>query len=51
MRVVISVSIGALLGSVMGYFGKCKNGICSLTSTPIRGASWRASLGLMFGLI
>ena len=50
MRIVISVLIGALLGSVMGYFGKCKNGICPLTSTPIRGALWGAFLGLMFGL-
>ena len=50
MRVVISVLIGVLLGSALGYFGKCKDGICPLTSTPIRGALWGAFLGLMFGL-
>ena len=50
MKIIISVVIGALLGSVMGYLGKCKNGICPLTSTPIRGAIWGAFLGLMFGL-
>jgi len=50
MRVVLSVLIGALLGSALGYFGKCKNGVCPLTSTPIRGALWGGFLGLMFGL-
>jgi len=50
MKIFLSVLVGALLGSVMGYFGKCKNGTCPLTSTPSRGALWGAFLGLMFGL-
>ena len=50
MRITISVLIGILLGGVLGYFGKCKNGICPLTSTSLRGALWGGFLGLMFGL-
>ncbi|MBN1870645.1 MAG: hypothetical protein JW847_08735 [Candidatus Omnitrophica bacterium] len=50
MKIVFSIFIGILLGSLMGYFGKCRSGICPLTSTPLRGALWGAFLGLMFGL-
>ena len=50
MKITISVLVGALLGGLMGHFGKCSSGVCPLTSTPLRGALWGAFLGLMFGL-
>ncbi|HQP10480.1 MAG TPA: DUF6132 family protein [Candidatus Omnitrophota bacterium] len=50
MKIVIGVAVGALLGGIMGYFGKCSTGMCPLTSTPIRGALYGALLGSLFGL-
>ena len=34
MRIIIGITIGALLGSLLGHFGKCSTGACPLTSTP-----------------
>ena len=51
MRVFAGVLIGALLGTLMGYFGKCTSGTCPLTSTPLRGALYGAFLGFLFGFI
>ena len=50
MKIIISVCIGATVGAVMGYFGKCSSGACPLTSTPSRGALYGAILGLLFAL-
>jgi thioredoxin 1 len=44
------VIIGAFLGSIMGYYGKCSSGACPLTATPIRGALWGAFLALLFAM-
>jgi thioredoxin 1 len=38
---------GGALGGLTGYFGKCTNGTCPLTSTPLRGAF----IGLMIGAL
>ncbi len=48
MDVLIGTGIGAILGSILGYYGKCTKGVCPLTSTPIRGALYGAFLGFMF---
>jgi hypothetical protein len=47
-RYVLSIAIGAALGSLMGYFGQCSSGTCPLTSTWWRGALYGAFLGLLF---
>lgn len=49
-RLIFSMMIGAGIGAVTGHFGKCSSGGCPLTSTPLRGASYGAFLGLLFGL-
>ena len=41
---------GALLGALLGYYGKCSAGTCPLTSTPLRGAIYGAVLGLLFSI-
>ncbi len=41
---------GASLGAVMGYYGKCRSGVCPLTSTPIRGALYGGFLGALFSV-
>ena len=51
MRIILGVIIGALLGGLTGYFGKCSTGACPLTSTPARGSLYGAFWGLMFGLM
>ena len=50
LKLCISVLVGAALGGVMGYFGKCTSGTCPLTATPLRGALYGAVLGALFGL-
>ncbi len=44
------IGIGAALGALMGYFGKCSTGACPLTSTPLRGMFYGMFLGLLFAL-
>ncbi len=48
MRVLIGVFVGAFLGGLMGHLGKCSTGACPLTSTPLRGALYGASMGFIF---
>lgn len=50
IRILFPVLIGAVLGSLLGYFGQCGTGACPLTSTWWRGALYGAFLGLLFGL-
>lgn len=50
LRVTLSVLIGALIGSVLGYFGSCTTGACPLTSTWWRGALYGGSMGLVLAL-
>lgn len=49
-RLIIGGSIGAALGTMMGYFGQCSSGTCPLTSTWWRGAIYGASMGLLLVL-
>lgn len=47
-RYLIPVVVGAVLGSLLGYYGQCSSGTCPLTSTWWRGALYGAFLGLLF---
>jgi len=49
-RIVLGILIGAAIGSVMGYVGKCSTGACPLTANPFRGAIWGGVLGLLFSM-
>lgn len=46
----IPIAIGALLGSVMGYYGQCSSGACPLTSTWWRGALYGAFIGWLYAM-
>lgn len=50
IRLLIGISVGAVLGGLMGYFGKCTSGTCPLTATPWRGAIYGAVMGALFSL-
>jgi len=50
IRFLAPVLIGAILGSLMGYFGQCTSGTCPLTSTWWRGAIYGGVLGALFAL-
>ncbi|GAB4158993.1 MAG: hypothetical protein Kow00107_07660 [Planctomycetota bacterium] len=45
VRVLLGISVGAALGGVIGYFGRCTTGACPLTANPWRGMLWGATLG------
>ncbi len=45
MNLVVVVAIGAGIGGVLGYFGKCTSGTCPLTANWWRGAMFGALLG------
>ena len=40
LKVIIILAVGAILGAIMGHFGKCQSGGCPLTANPWRGAIW-----------
>lgn len=48
IRLIIGIAVGAALGALMGYFGKCSSGTCPLTATPWRGAIYGAVMGSLF---
>lgn len=48
MTLILSLLIGAGLGAVLGYYGKCTTGTCPLTANPWRGAIYGMVLGLLF---
>ena len=48
IRLLIGILIGAGIGALMGYFGKCTSGMCPLTANPFRGAIIGAMLGALF---
>jgi len=47
LRVVAILLLGAGIGALMGYFGKCSSGACPLTANPWRGAAWGTFLALI----
>ncbi len=50
-RILLPVILGGVIGAVLGYYGKCVNGMCPLTSNPYRGALYGAFMGFLFSLI
>jgi thioredoxin 1 len=48
MSLILSMVVGAGLGAVLGYYGKCASGTCPLTANPWRGAVYGMILGLLF---
>jgi len=48
MRIVSVVAVGALIGGLIGYFGKCVSGTCPLTSNPYIGALFGALIAVLF---
>jgi thioredoxin 1 len=50
LPVVFALTIGAALGGVLGYYGKCTTGTCPLTATPKRGALYGLILAALFAV-
>jgi hypothetical protein len=50
LHVVAPTVVGAALGAVVGYFGRCASGACPLTSSWWRGALYGGFLGLVTAL-
>ena len=50
VRILVGIAIGAGLGALLGYFGKCSSGACPLTANPYRGALYGAVMGAAFAL-
>ena len=48
MRIFLGVAIGAAIGFLWGYFGKCSSGACLLTKNPWVSMIIGALFGLMF---
>jgi len=42
LQFVAILAVGAAIGGVLGYFGKCTTGACPLTANPWRGAAFGA---------
>ena len=49
-RLLIGISVGACIGGLMGYFGKCTSGACPLTANPYRGALFGAVIGVVLSM-
>ena len=47
LKAIVILLIGAGVGALMGYFGKCADGSCPLTANPYRGAAWGAFLAFI----
>ena len=45
LRIIAGAAAGAIAGGVLGYLGRCKSGMCPLTSNPYIGAVFGALLG------
>ena len=51
VRILTGIGIGACIGALMGYFGKCSSGACPLTANPYRGAVYGAIMGAAFAVV
>lgn len=50
LSVVFTLAVGAALGGLLGYYGKCTTGTCPLTATPGRGALYGMALAALFAI-
>jgi hypothetical protein len=50
MRFLVPILLGAVVGGLMGRFGGCSGGACPLVATPLRGAIYGATIGLLLAL-
>jgi hypothetical protein len=51
LRIFLGVAIGAVLGGLLGYYGKCTSNTCPLTRNPYITAIYGAVIGLLFALM
>ena len=51
VRLLMGIGIGACIGALMGYFGKCSSGACPLTANPYRGAVYGGIMGAVFAVM
>lgn len=47
-RLLIGLSVGALFGLMLGYFGKCSTGTCPITRNYFTSVLYGAVIGLLF---
>lgn len=47
IKIALGILAGAVLGGLLGYYGKCTSGTCPLTANPYRGALYGGLLGLL----
>jgi len=47
IKIIAGGIIGAVIGGITGYFGKCASGMCPLTSNPWTGAIFGFIIGVM----
>jgi outer membrane lipoprotein SlyB len=47
IQVIAGVSLGAIVGGIIGYAGKCAGGGCPLTCNPIGGIITGALIGFL----
>lgn len=47
MRIILGILIGASIGFVIGYFGRCSSGMCPLITNPIISTLMGALLGAL----
>jgi thioredoxin len=50
LMIIGTIVVGAIIGGIIGYYGKCNTGQCPLTSTPWGGAIWGALLASIIAL-
>lgn len=50
LMIIGIIAVGAIMGGVIGYYGKCSTGQCPLTSTPWGGAIWGGLLASIIAL-
>jgi thioredoxin 1 len=48
IRIAAGLVLGAGLGALLGYLGRCSTGACPLTGSPWRGAIFGGLIGVLF---
>jgi len=48
LPIILALGLGAGLGGILGYYGKCTSGACPLTANPKRGALYGMVLAGLF---